>query len=327
MTPLAVTLGDPAGIGSEIVFAALASLDLPVWVFGDRAYAEAAVGSDALVPYERIDVSEAANRGGLARAFVDVAISQSAPLTPGVVDARCGAVSLASIEAAVAAVERGDCSALVTAPIHKQAIRAAGSEGTGHTEILAKRAGLTRYGWDHAMYFDSPRLRIVLLSVHLPLQEAIASITADRIAALAVLTASSLARLAGRRPSIAVAGLNPHAGEGGLFGVEEETIARGVALARERGVTVTGPHAADTLFHEACEGRHDVVMAMYHDQGLIPIKTIAFDESVNVTLGLPYLRVSVDHGTAFDIAGKQMANARPMRHAIEWAWRHVGQRQ
>ncbi|HEX6158676.1 MAG TPA: 4-hydroxythreonine-4-phosphate dehydrogenase PdxA, partial [Thermoanaerobaculia bacterium] len=147
-------------------------------------------------------------------------------------------------------------------------------------------------------------------------------IDAGDIAALARLTSRELEKLYGKRPKIAVAGVNPHAGEGGKFGAEEEEIARGVALARETlGDDVTGPHPPDTVFLAATNGRYDVVMAMYHDQGLIPIKTIDFAQSVNVTLGLPYLRVSVDHGTAFDIAGLGVADPAPMRYAIEWAAR------
>jgi 4-hydroxythreonine-4-phosphate dehydrogenase len=277
--PLAITLGDPAGIGPEIVAKAIAGLDVPVRVFGERP----------------------------------------PDIRYGEISADYGRIALDAIDAAVSAIESGECSALVTAPIHKLAIAAAGSPFPGHTELLAAHAGLRRYGHDYAMYFDSPSMRAVLLSVHVPLREAIASIRADDIAALARLTAREWPRLYKRAPRIGVAGLNPHAGEGGKFGDEEREIARGVELARDAGVDVSGPHPADTIFR----GQYDVVMAMYHDQALIPIKTMAFAESVNVTLGLPYLRVSVDHGTAFDIAGKGVADAAPMRYAIEWAARHA----
>ena len=157
----------------------------------------------------------------------------------------------------------------------------------------------------------------------MPLHEAVASISAEDIAALASLMTREYVRLHGSEPRIAVAAVNPHAGEGGRFGREEDEIARGVALAIGNGLKVSGPHPADTLFRAAAAGRYDVVMAMYHDQALIPIKTIAFDCSVNVTIGLPYLRVSVDHGTAFDIAGKGVADAAPMRYAIKWAAAHA----
>lgn len=299
MKPLAITLGDPAGIGAEVVAKALRDASVDAWVFGSRRYA-------GEIPSSR---------------FVDV--GGEAPLRYGKVDAEYGRVAIASIDAAVEAIEQGHCSALVTAPIHKGAIALAGCPHPGHTEILASRAGLRRYGWDYAMFFDSPRLRTVLLSVHVPLREAIESIDAGKIAALARLVTTELERLHGKRPRIAVSGVNPHAGEGGRFGREEETIARGVEIAVREGLSVSGPHSPDTVFLSSMRGDHDVVMAMYHDQGLIAIKTTAFEESVNVTLGLPYLRVSVDHGTAFDIAGRGIANAAPMLYAIRWAARHA----
>jgi 4-hydroxythreonine-4-phosphate dehydrogenase len=280
--PLAITLGDPAGIGAEIVEKALARVDVPHRLFG------------VVKP----------------------------PIRYGEISAEYGRVALDAIDAAVDAIERGECSALVTAPIHKQSIALAGARHPGHTELLAARAGLSTYGVDYAMYFDSPKLRTVLLSVHVPLREAIRSIDADRIAALARLTSREYTKLYGAAPRIAIAGVNPHAGEGGRFGDEEEAIARGVALARADGLDVSGPHPPDTVFLAASTGKYDVVMAMYHDQGLIPVKTMAFTESVNVTIGLPYLRVSVDHGTAFDIAGKGIADAAPMEYAIRWAARH-----
>ena len=281
MKPLAITLGDPAGIGPEVVEKALAGLDVPVRLFGGV-------------------------RG---------------PVAYGEISAEYGRVALNAIHEAIDAVERGECSALVTAPIHKQSIALAGAKFPGHTELLADRAGLHRYAYDYAMYFDSPKLKTVLLSVHVPLREALNTIDADSIAALAKLTTREYERLYEKTPRIAVAGVNPHAGEGGRFGDEETIIAEGV---KNAGGNVSGPHPPDTVFLSAVNGRYDVVLAMYHDQGLIPIKTLAFEESVNVTIGLPWLRVSVDHGTAFDIAGKGIADAAPMRYAIEWAARHAG---
>lgn len=300
MKPLAISLGDPAGIGPEVVFKALEGLDVPARLFGSRALSPDRTG----VPFDDV--------GG------------HGAVRYGVIDAEYGAIALASIDAAIAAVERGECSALVTAPIHKQSIAAAGSPFPGHTELLAHRAGLHRYGHDYAMYFDSPTLRTVLLSVHLPLRAAIDAISAAGIEALAHLTTREYRRLYGTSPRIGVAGLNPHAGEGGKFGDEEIVIAAGVLAAKNGGADIEGPFAADTIFMAAREGRFDVVMAMFHDQGLIPLKTLDFARSVNVTIGLPYLRVSVDHGTAFDIAGRGIADAAPMRYAIEWAARHAG---
>ncbi len=300
MKPLAITLGDPAGIGAEIVFKALEDLDVPARIFGSRALATPPDGLD----------------------FVDV--GGSGPIRYGTIDAEYGRIALDSIDAALRAIDARECSALVTAPIHKQSIALAGSPFPGHTELLADRAGLKRYGHDYAMYFDSPRLKSALLSVHLPLRDAVSHINADDIVALARLTSREYVRLYGAAPRIAVAGVNPHAGEGGRFGHEERVIERGVAQAREAGLTISGPHPADTIFLAASRGQYDVVLAMYHDQALIPIKTMAFEESVNVTIGLPYLRVSVDHGTAFDIAGRGIADATPMRYAIRWAAKHAG---
>jgi 4-hydroxythreonine-4-phosphate dehydrogenase len=305
MKPLAITLGDPAGIGAEVVLKAIASLEVPVCLFGDQNYAR--------------------QSGALPRdvQFVDVRNS-SGNVRFGEIDAEYGRIALQSIDLALQAVADGRCSALVTAPIHKQSIAAAGSEYPGHTELLAARAGLKRYAFDYAMYFDSPTIRTVLLTVHVPLREALERIQDDAILALATLTDREYRRLYGGAPRIAVAGVNPHAGEGGRFGGEETVIARGVEAARARGLDVAGPLAPDTVFLAARAGKYDVVMAMYHDQGLIPVKTLEFNRSVNVTIGLPYLRCSVDHGTAFDIAGKGMADPEPMRYAIEWAAQHAG---
>lgn len=304
MKPLAITLGDPSGIGAEVVLKAILGLDVPLRLFGCRLHAERA----GRLP-DSVD-------------FHDVA--PGAPeLRFGEVSARYGRIALDSIDAAVTAIERGECSALVTAPIHKQSIAMAGADFPGHTELLAARAGLERYGYDYAMYFDSPSIRTVLLSVHVPLARAIASIDPDMIAALARLMTSAYRKLYGKSPRIAVAGVNPHAGESGKFGREEETIAAGIDKARRDGIDAHGPAPADTVFLAARNGKYDVVMAMYHDQGLIPIKTLEFERSVNVTIGLPYLRASVDHGTAFDIAGRGIADARPMRYAIEWAARNA----
>jgi 4-hydroxythreonine-4-phosphate dehydrogenase len=299
--PLAITLGDPAGVGAEVVFRALASMPSPppVRIFGSWQLARA-------TPHARTD------------GFVDIGGTGSPRY--GSILPEYGRVALDSIDAAVAAIERGECSGLVTAPIHKQACAAAGSPFPGHTELLASRAGLERYGYDFAMYFESPRLRTVLLSVHVPLREAIALARAERIAALALLTDRECSRIHESRPRISVAGVNPHAGEGGMFGDEEKEIERGVAMARDRGIDISGPHAPDTVFRQ--DG--SVVMSMYHDQGLIALKTLDFDQSVNVTLGLPYLRCSVDHGTAFDIAGKWVADDRPMQYALRWAATHAG---
>jgi 4-hydroxythreonine-4-phosphate dehydrogenase len=222
MKPLAITLGDPAGIGAEIVYKALAGIDVPVRIFGSRAWAN---------PPDDLE-------------FVDV--GGDGALQYGVIDSRYGRVALDSIEAALLAVDAGECSALVTAPIHKQAIALAGSPFPGHTELLAARAGRKRYAHDYAMYFDSPRLKSALLSVHLPLRDAVTQIDADDIAALARLTSREYARLYGAPPRIGAAGVNPHAGEGGKFGDEERIVERGVARASSL------PRAASTTSCSRC---------------------------------------------------------------------------
>jgi 4-hydroxythreonine-4-phosphate dehydrogenase len=323
--PLALSLGDPAGIGSEVVFKALRDLgpEPPVWLFGDKGYA--AKGAEiAYVPFDLpvFPSAAAAAKAKANRAMIAPTVDAT-PLEMGVVRADYGRVALASIDAAVAAVVDGHCSALVTAPIHKRAVKLAGSEHTGHTELLASKAGLTHYGRDFAMMFDSPSLCVVLLSVHLSLVNAIRTITAEGIADVAELAARYYERLQGSAPRVSIAGVNPHAGEERAFGDDEIEIERGVKLARERGVQAIGPLAPDTVFVSASRGRYDLVVAMYHDQGLIPVKSLHFESSVNVTIGLPYLRCSVDHGTAFDIAGHGVADSRPMRYAIEWAAKHA----
>lgn len=326
MRPLAITLGDPAGIGTEVVLESLRTLDTEqhVWLFGSWKYAAATPkASEVLATFSRS--SAVPQKPAESRLFIDVGAPNELELESGTVRAEYGRVALDSIERALDAMRGELCGALVTAPIHKQAIAAAGASYPGHTELLAADAGLTQYGRDFAMYFESPRLKTVLLSVHVPLATAIASIDDVLIAELATLTDREYRRLHGSTPHIAVAGVNPHAGEGGMFGEEERIIAKGVERAKAGGLKISGPHAPDTVFLNASTGKYDVVIAMYHDQGLIPIKTLDFAQSVNVTLGLPYLRVSVDHGTAFDIAGKGIADAQPMRYAIDWALRHGSQ--
>ncbi len=304
MKPVAITLGDPAGIGPEVVLKAIEGQRLPIWLFGCRKLAELSWKVPENVRFRDIR-----------------------PKPPGLrfgeVSAEYGSIALDAIDEAVTAIERGECGALVTAPINKQSIALAGSRFTGHTDLLASRAGLKRYAFDHAMYFDSPSIRTVLLTVHVPLSEAIRSVTPEAIDALAQLTTRWYKRMYGQTPRIAVAGVNPHAGEAGRFGTEEEAIAAGIEAARTGGIDIHGPFSADTIFLAARNGKFDVVMAMYHDQGLIALKTLEFERSVNVTIGLPYLRCSVDHGTAFDIAGRGIADAAPMRYAIEWAVRNA----
>ncbi|HVR43170.1 MAG TPA: 4-hydroxythreonine-4-phosphate dehydrogenase PdxA [Thermoanaerobaculia bacterium] len=323
MKPIAVTLGDPAGIGSEVTFRALAEIDpgIRLRLYGDWEYAL----RSPVPPPERITKvrhGEPVPDDDLV--FIDLGTSEGRELRFGTVDAHYGRTALRSIEAALDALERGECPALVTGPVHKQALMAAGSPHPGHTDLLAARAGLKDYGREYAMMFDSPRLRVALMSVHVSLVEAIRIASPERVRDLALLVDREHLRLFGSRPRIAAAGVNPHAGEGGWFGKEDDRIAAGVELARREGVTIAGPFAPDTVFYRAAGGRWDVVLCPYHDQGLIAVKTLDFERSVNLTIGLPWLRCSVDHGTAFDIAGRGIADAAPMRFVIEWAAHHAG---
>jgi len=275
---VAITAGDPAGIGPEV--AAKAAADPRV-----LAVCEPIVyGSPAGVAFTAGQLSAAAGR-----AAYDVIVR-------AVQDARSGAVQ-----------------AIATAPVNKEAFRLAGLEWNGHTDLLAHLTGSSHV----AMMFYSYTLRVVLATVHIPLAEVPRALTRESLESTIALTARELPRFGIAQPRIAVAGLNPHAGEHGLFGREEEiAIAPAIAACRSRGIDVSGPFPGDTVFVRARRGDFDVVIACYHDQGLIPVKLVAFGEAVNVTLGLPIIRTSVDHGTAFDIAGRGVADPGSMITAV-----------
>lgn len=302
MVRLGVTLGDPAGIGPEITVAALRALPSErlrqLVVYGDRG------------PLER-----AAAALGVAVPSVEVRGSgEGEQVPPGQPSERSGAASVAYLEAALAAVRAGDLQGLVTAPISKTWARRSGFEFPGHTELLAARLGAPHV----AMMFAGERLRVVLATIHVPLAEVPRLLTVSSLTATTGLFAAALRRDFGlREPRIGVVGLNPHAGEGGLLGTEElEVIGPAVAAGAE-GAVVTGPLVPDAAFREAALGAYDGLVAMYHDQGLIPIKLLEFEDAVNVTLGLSIVRTSPDHGTAFDIAGKALARPRSMQRALE----------
>ena len=294
MKPLAVTLGDPAGIGPEVVFKALEGLDVPVWLFGSRAWSG--------------DIPDGAR-------FIDV--GGSGAVRYGEISAEYGRVALDSIDLAVEAVAAGDCSALVTAPIHKQSIAAAGSKFPGHTELLAHLTNST----GPVMMLAHGGLRAVPVTIHVPIKDVPGLLTKELIVETIRVVAHDLRHRFGiANPQIGVAGLNPHAGEGGAIGREElEIIGPAVAQLQFEGIGVEGPLPADTLFYPTHWARFDAVVAMYHDQALIPIKTVAFEDAVNVTLGLPIVRTSPDHGTAFDLAGTGRASVASFLAAIEMA--------
>jgi 4-hydroxythreonine-4-phosphate dehydrogenase len=302
-----LTMGDAAGIGPEILVKAAAQQAGGV-VVGDVAVLRRALqqcaSSVALVQLDAPD--EPAPPGALAL-WQPPGLPEGLVDEPqGVVSARCGAAAALCIEAAVRALQAGQGRALVTAPIHKEALHAAGSPYPGHTEMLQQLAG----GVPVRMMLANAELRVVLVTVHMALRDAIERIDSANVLQTLQISDRALRRMGVAAPRIAVAGLNPHAGEGGLFGREEiEQIAPAIERARAEGIDARGPFAPDTVFMRARQGEFDAVVAMTHDHGLIPVKYLGLDEGVNMTLGLPFVRTSPDHGTAFDIAGRGLADA------------------
>ncbi len=325
--PLAVTGGDPAGIGFDITLAAWAqrsALGLPPFaLFADAgALAERAATLGLTAPIARIsELSQTATVFTHSLPVVDV--TQSAPTRAGHPDSANGAAVITCIERATAAVIQGHASALVTNPIAKNVLYAAGFKHPGHTEFLAALAERHHPGqtFNPVMLLSCDELRVVPLTIHVPLAEVPGLISKAAIIKTAGILDAGLRRDFGiANPRIAVAGLNPHAGEAGTIGREDEEIVRpAVEALQNKGLRVTGPHSADTLFHAAARETYDAVIAMYHDQALIPIKTLAFDRGVNMTLGLPFVRTSPDHGTAFDIAGSGAARPESLIEALRQA--------
>lgn len=322
--PLAVTLGDPAGIGPEVAIRAVTRPDAPACVLIGSP-AAAARARDLVAPGRKIEVVEGpegiADTGG---AIPLIASSHSKAHPYGVVSAEAGQLAYDSILVSIALAKAGRVSGIVTAPIQKEALALAGISYPGHTEILEYHSGVLEQGGRVAMMLANDVLRVVLVTIHVSLRNAIEQ--ADEAAQLrAIRLAEKGCHAFGiGAPRIAVAGMNPHAGEGGLFGREEiEIIAPAIARAREAGIDVHGPFPGDTVFMQARQGKFDVVVAQYHDQGLIPIKYMGLEKGVNVTLGLPFVRTSPDHGTAFDIAGLGKADPSSMCHAMDMAERMV----
>jgi 4-hydroxythreonine-4-phosphate dehydrogenase len=319
---IGVTMGDPAGIGPEVVLKAVAEREVleactPIIVGDAQLLAHTARTLDLQCGYEIVRRGERlpADDGVPVIYHLD---NISTAIEPGVVDAAAGRAAAEYIEAAVELCGAGEVDAISTAPINKRALFLGGYSFPGHTEFLTHLTGST----ETAMAFVASNLRIVLISTHVPLAEAIRLVEKDRIVRVARLTNRELKRWGIERPRIAVAALNPHGAEGGLFGVEEAAeIAPAVEACREEGLEVTGPHSADTVFLRASRGEFDAVVSCYHDQAMIPVKCLSFGEAVNVTLGLPFIRTSVDHGTAFDIAGRGVAEHSSMVAAITLAAR------
>jgi len=281
---IGITVGDPAGIGPEVA-------------------------------------RKAADSGHFdGRAHLRILGVPPTPVTPGQLNANCGRMAVETVRRAVGQCLAGDLDAMVTGPINKYAVEQAGIPFSGHTEFIAELCGVR----DVRMLLASDKLRVIHVTTHVSLAEACRRATTDRISKTIEIAAHGLKLLGEPDGRIAVAGLNPHCGESGLFGDEDrDQIIPAIERARAAGINVTGPVSPDTLFYRAAAGEFQMVVAMYHDQGHIPSKLIAFHETVNVTLGLPIIRTSVDHGTAFDIAGQGIADPTNMMAAIEMALRLV----
>jgi 4-hydroxythreonine-4-phosphate dehydrogenase len=330
-TPLILTMGDPTGVGPEIITkawldGAFESIGRPLLVAGDAAVLQRATrlfdaNSTVIESAGELATHQLRAR---SRKLAIRALSQlpAEQLIWGQPDTACGRAMVAYIDWACDMCLKGQAAAMVTGPINKQAILAAGCEAPGHTELLARRCGVEKV----VMMLAGTRLKVCLVTTHLALKEVSETLSVEEILATIRITDGAFRRFFGcRQPRLAVLALNPHAGEGGRFGDEENRIiSPAIEAARGLGIDATGPHSADTLFHFAARGDYDAVICMYHDQGLIPLKLLHFEDGVNTTLGLPIIRTSVDHGTAYDLAGTGRASCRSLVAAINMAAEMAG---
>lgn len=327
MQPLALTLGEPAGIGPDLtlsIWSRRSELAIPrFYVVADPDFlARRAERLDLRVPIAAVTADAAAST--FAAALPVVALDAKVSVEPGRPDRSSAPAAVASIRRAVADVMAGAAAAVVTNPIAKNVLYDWGFAEPGHTEFLAKLvAEATGKWWRPVMMLWSPQLAVVPVTIHLPLKEVVAQLSTTLIVETGRIVAHDLAARFGiARPRLVIAGLNPHAGEAGALGDEDKTIvAPAVARLVADGIDARGPLPADSLFHAAARAGYDAALCMYHDQALIPIKTLAFDHAVNVTLGLPFVRTSPDHGTAFDIAGTGRADASSLVAALRLAAR------
>lgn len=319
---LAITLGDPAGIGPEVILKALTHPNVfaqcrPL-VIGDRRILARAAGwlGRPLPPVEAIDDPDTGIYAPSTLPLLDLHNADPAEIAVGQVAPAAGRAAVEYVFRACDLALAGEVDGVVTAPLNKGAMHKAGFHYPGHTELLAERTGAARI----SMLLVGPKLRVVHVSTHVSLAEAIRRVTTERVLEVIGLAHYSCEALGIPHPRIAIAGLNPHASENGLFGNQEaEQVQPAIELARQKGWTVSDPQPPDTVFLRAVKGEFDIVVAMYHDQGHIPMKLLAFDSGVNVSIGLPIIRTSVDHGTAFDIAGKGVASEESMLAAIDVA--------
>lgn len=318
---IGVTMGDSAGIGPEVIAKALSMRELyevcrPIVIGDADVMGEATKIAGVRLRVNRIgQPDEGAFEHGTID-IIDLGNIDMDRLRHGEISEMAGRAAVEYVERAVELALKGRVQAIATAPLNKEAMNRAGFNYPGHTEILAQLTQAREY----AMMLVAGALRVVHVSTHVPLREACDLITKDSVLKTIILTHRALRELGFGRPRIAVAGLNPHAGEGGLFGGEEaDEIAPAIAMARGMGIDALGPIPPDTVFYRANRGEYDGVVAMYHDQGHIPVKLLGFEEGVNITIGLPIIRTSVDHGTAFDIAGRGIASPKSLVMAIETA--------
>jgi 4-phospho-D-threonate 3-dehydrogenase / 4-phospho-D-erythronate 3-dehydrogenase len=304
---IAISMGDPAGVGPEVVIKALSDGEirkLAHWI----VVGEARLLGDALDP-ERVNI-------------LDLHMVSPEGLVQGRLSPECGRAALAYVRRATQLCLDGEADAMATAPVNKEAISLSGEPFSGHTEYIARLCGAK----ESRMLLASERLRVVHVTTHIPLRKA-CDLDVARIRRTIELGQEAMRLMGFERPRIAVCGLNPHAGENGLFGEEDARfIAPAIEAARQLGICCEGPVPADTVFLQAVRGAYDLVVAMYHDQGHIPMKLLDFEGTVNVSLGLPIIRTSVDHGTAFDIAGKGVADPGSMKAALRLAARMAGRR-
>lgn len=318
---ITITMGDPAGIGPEIAIKSLINPEIhrlcrPILIGALKSLQKTAMHLNLDIALKAIPApGDAKGKTGTIE-VIDLNNVDTQKLKVGTMSAEAGRASIEYIEKAVNYALQGECEAIVTAPINKKAISLAGSRHIGHTELIAALSSVK----DPLTMFWVKGLRIFFLTRHLPLKDAVRAVKKDRIIETTVKIAQALARIGLADPYIAIAALNPHASDEGLMGTEEaKEIYPAVKELRNMGLSVDGPVPADSVFHQAVEGRYEAILSMYHDQGHIAAKTLDFYGTVSVTLGLPFIRTSVDHGTAYDIAGKGMVNAKSLEEATKLA--------
>ncbi|HED5642102.1 TPA: D-threonate 4-phosphate dehydrogenase [Enterobacter cloacae] len=318
---IAVTMGDPAGIGPEIIIKSLTESELtgaPVVVVGCARTLRRVLG-DGIVGQADIHIIRQVSEARFAPNVINVLdepLADPDALKPGVVQAQAGDLAYRCVKRATELAMAGDVKAVATAPLNKEALHLAGHHYPGHTELLAH---LT-HSKDYAMVLYTDRLKVIHITTHIALRKFLDTLNQDRVKTVIGIADTFLKRVGFSAPRIAVAGVNPHAGENGLFGDEEITIVGpAVAAMKAQGVNVTGPCPPDTVFMQCHEGMYDMVVAMYHDQGHIPLKLLGFYDGVNITAGLPFIRTSADHGTAFDIAWTGKARSESMTVSIQLA--------